>query len=80
MGLDCLQGDRGNGRERGWFKESYALGYTNKMFVEKIGKWEVVKLESVSKEINQSIFIYSTLLSLHHIDVRLLCKDLFFSQ
>lgn len=45
------------------------------MFVEKIEKWEAVKLESASKEINRSVFTYASLLSLYHFHVRLLCKD-----
>lgn len=56
-------------------KDSCALGNTDETFVEKLGKWEVVKFKSVSKEINQLTFIYSSLLSLYHVDVRLSCKN-----
>lgn len=44
------------------------------MFMEKMEKWEALKLESVSKEISQSTFIYSSLSSLHFV-LRLSCKD-----
>lgn len=44
-------------RKRGVFKEKlYLEGYWQ-MFVEKMEKWEALKLESVSKEISQSTFI-----------------------
>ena len=66
-GTDSLQGGRG---KRRCLKESSPLGDNVKTFVEKMGKWEVVKFKSVSKEINQLTFIYSSLLSLHHVDVK----------
>lgn len=42
----------------GVLKESYAFGNSDKMFVEKMGKWEAMKFKSVSKGISQSTFIY----------------------
>lgn len=62
------------GRE-GKGKLYVAGGDTDQMFVEKIGKWEAVRLGSVSKEINRSVFIYARLLSLHRFGVKLLHKD-----